>query len=287
MAGIEVRFRRPRQERRHVARHLVDGRLGAVRIGHLPRRGQRRRHRDVEVGEIRVVMQPLGRLRTRELLDQRRRLRTVAGQQRVDVVGAVMPCLRHQRQVGRQRIVVGGPRGDLVRERRRKIVRRHVLARRGFPGFRIHRRLFDHPLIGNRLNLGLGIADLGQIAERHILQAVAGRADLLEHLKAALQLPVVVFAEEAVRRQPNILGMQVEDVLGRFRRRLLDRGLGGAEERDREHEDEGRADEGCDNARHDGLLSPSRFRRAPRATSAAGPPTSSGWCRPASRAPLP
>ena len=55
-------------------RHLVDGRLRAIRIGHLPVRRQRRRHRDVEVREVGIVVQVRRRLGVRELLQELGRL---------------------------------------------------------------------------------------------------------------------------------------------------------------------------------------------------------------------
>ena len=56
---------------------------------------------------------------------------------------------------------------------------------------------------GERLDRRLGefrSARLGEIAEAHALQSVAGGADLLVDLKAALQLRLVVLAGEAAER---------------------------------------------------------------------------------------
>src|SRR3546814_7986625 len=85
-----------------------------------------------------------------------------------------------------------------------------VLARRRFAGIGIDRRLLDHPLRGDRLHLGLVIADALEIAEMHEVDRVARRADFLVHLEAALELLVVVLAERAVGRQRERLGLLVE-----------------------------------------------------------------------------
>src|SRR3546814_10225010 len=87
----------------------------------------------------------------------------------------------------------------------------------------IDRRLLDHPLRGDRLHLGLVIADALEIAEMHEVDRVARRADFLVHLEAALELLVVVLAERAVGRQRERLGLLVEFLGDGRLRRLVDR----------------------------------------------------------------
>ncbi len=71
LARIHLRLGRPTQEGGRVLRHLVDRRLGLARaVGHLPLARQRRRHGEIEIGEIGIVVQPLRRLDVRELLEQ-------------------------------------------------------------------------------------------------------------------------------------------------------------------------------------------------------------------------
>ena len=112
----------------------------------------------------------------------------VAGQQRIDVGRAALARLGDQRQVGRERVVVRGARGDLVGERRREVVGRQRLAGRWLAGVRVDRRDLDLPVGRDRLHLGLVVAELREVAERDELEGVAGRADLLVDLEAALEL---------------------------------------------------------------------------------------------------
>ena len=65
------------------------------------------------------------------------------------------------------------------------------------------------PADGQRLDGGLGelrAARLGEIAEAHALQAVAGAADVLIDLEAALELRLVVLAAETRKRPGLALG---------------------------------------------------------------------------------
>ena len=90
------RRRRPAPSGRRVG-------LGAVRIGDLAVGGERRRHRDVEVGEIGIVVE----VRPGDFRG------SLAGgfwkpvSERIDIGRAALARLGDQRQVGRQRIVVG------------------------------------------------------------------------------------------------------------------------------------------------------------------------------------
>src|SRR5690606_41611070 len=105
----------------------------------------------------------------------------------------------HQREVRRDRVVVRGTRSDVVRERRREIVGRRAGARGRFAGVRID--AWHGPARGLGLHFGFGVAKLREIADRHELERVAGRADLLVDLVAALELLLVPFAEGAFVRE--------------------------------------------------------------------------------------
>src|SRR5690606_5257235 len=83
--------------------------------------------------------------------------------------------------------------------------------------------VLDQIFGGQRFDLRLRIAELGQVAEMDELQPVAGGADLAIDLQAALQLGAVELAQEAV---------MVPVLLGRFRR------LGGLRAQRRGGEDE-------------------------------------------------
>src|SRR4029079_17204988 len=101
----------------------------------------------------------------------------------------------------RKRIVVGSARRNLVRIGRREMVGGQCLARRRLPRLRIHARNFGLPLVGDRLDLRLAVAELVKVIEGDVRQAVAGRADLLVNLEATLKLLLVEPAEGAVARQ--------------------------------------------------------------------------------------
>src|SRR5262249_27462760 len=106
--------------------------------------------------------------------------------------------LGDQRQVGRRRAAIGRARGLLVRERRREVVRRAA-------------RTLEHLAVVVRAVLDLvlrrerrclrrrvaGAAGVGEVAERDIGQAVAGRADFLVDLQATLQRAAIILAEPA------------------------------------------------------------------------------------------
>ena len=127
--------------------------LGAPsRIGDLAVAGQRRRHREVQIGEIGIVIQALGGLGGREMLEQFGRLLLVAGEQRIDVRRAAFARLGHQRQVGRHRIAVGGARRGLIGVRVREAVGRGGLAGRRLAGVGVDRRDFDLPEIAGAAN---------------------------------------------------------------------------------------------------------------------------------------
>ena len=166
MPALEVGLGRPQQEGSDVLGHLVDRwRWVPLGIGHLTVRGDRRRHGDVEVGEIGVVVQPFRRRRGGELRQQLRRWVLIAGQQRIDIGGAAFPGLGHQREVGRKRVVVRRARCSLIGVRRREAVRGNGLAGCSFAGIRVDARNLDCPLVGDRLHLGFAIAELVKVAE--------------------------------------------------------------------------------------------------------------------------
>ena len=107
MAIFQLGLGGPHQEGRHVLGHLVDRRRGrSLGIGDLPVARQRRRHRQVQIGEIRIVIEAVGGLGGREILEQFRRLRLITGEQRIDVSRPALARLGHQRQVGRKRIAL-------------------------------------------------------------------------------------------------------------------------------------------------------------------------------------
>ena len=161
-----------------------------------------------------------------------------------------MARLGHQRQVWRDRVVVCRSRRDIVRERFREIVGRNRVACRHFARFGIDVRRFDRPLLRDRLHLGLIISERLEIAESNEFQAMAGRADLLEHLEPALELSLVIFAERAVERVGDMPGRKVELMLHRRLRRFGDIGHRTYEEGDEQPAGKEQADEKCADANH-------------------------------------
>ena len=163
MAALELRLGGPHQERRQ--RPSPSGRPSAWcrRVGHLAVAGQRRRHGDVEVREVRIVVRFCGVFGVRELLQSSRLRRAglvlIAGQQRIDIGRTALARLGDQRQVRRKRIVVRRARRDLVRERRREVVGRKRLAGRRLAGVRVDRRDLVFQSDGDLLDLGLVVAD--------------------------------------------------------------------------------------------------------------------------------
>src|SRR5207253_1502923 len=101
----------------------------------------------------------------------------------------------------------------------------------------------------------LVIAEVVEIAERDVLQAVAVRADLLEDEQAALQLPLIVTepAERSVGPEMHVVArMLVEARLhGRLRRilQILDHA---PEQRPGGDSAEAETDQDAENANHDG-----------------------------------
>jgi hypothetical protein len=77
-------------------------------------------------------------------------------------------------------------------------------------------------LVGDRLDFRLFVTERMQIAERHQAQPVAGRADFLVDLEAALELLLVEFAERAVAGESKRLRLTVKLMLGGRFGRLLE-----------------------------------------------------------------
>src|SRR5262249_24085792 len=150
-------------------------------------------------------------------VDPGRRLLFVARQQRHDVVDAVL-LVRKERygiqdepgeaalegaRLGDDRLVdreaaVAGARRLLVGGRRRKAIGQAAGALEHFA--LVVGSVLD--LVFGRDGGGLGrrelrTAGLGEVAERHQRQAVAGRADLAIDPEAALQLRAIILAEYA------------------------------------------------------------------------------------------
>ncbi|MNV64917.1 hypothetical protein D3C71_1575820 [compost metagenome] len=141
---------------------------------------------------------------------QTRRRRAVTRQQRVDVVGAVVTSLRHDRQVRRSRAAIGGGRRRGVRIGRRELVGGGGVA---------HQRLARLAVDVRDLNfLGQSLHDrvvvrvrvfrvperpvlVAQVTEVHQLHAVARGADFLVDLVAALQLALVIGAERPLEAE--------------------------------------------------------------------------------------
>src|SRR3546814_2487208 len=91
----------------------------------------------------------------------------------------------HQSGVGGKRVVVRRTRCDLVRIGRREAIRRQARTGRGLTRVRIERRNGEG--LRERLHFRLAEADVLKAADRNQLHAVAGRADFLVDLEAALR----------------------------------------------------------------------------------------------------
>ena len=168
---------------------------------------QRVGHGDHAAREVLVVASAIRQF------EARRRL-AVAGQQRIDVVGADGEAVRvlhghldhriaalgarlgDQRQVRRRLAVVGGGGGLVVGERRRQRVRRRALAGEHIPV--VIGAVLDLILGGKGLGLRFREPDVLQIAELDQVHGMTGRADFLVHLVAALSRRPVVGSEQAL-----------------------------------------------------------------------------------------
>src|SRR3546814_9360845 len=122
----------------------------------------------------------------------------------------------HQSGVGGKRVVVRRTRCDLVRIGRREAIRRQARTGRGLTRVRIERRNGEG--LRERLHFRLAEADVLKAADRNQLHAVAGRADFLVDLEAALELLAVELPERAVRSQVKLLRVLVEEMCGVFRK---------------------------------------------------------------------
>src|SRR3546814_490816 len=107
-----------------------------------------------------------------------------------------MACLCDQREIRRNRIVVRSTGGDVIREGRREVVGRRARTHGVLTGVRISARNLEASC--DRLNFGVAVAQSGEVTESGVLERVAGRADFLVNLEAALKLLVVELAERAV-----------------------------------------------------------------------------------------
>src|SRR3546814_14265657 len=75
-------------------------------------------------------------------------------------------------------------------------------------------------------------------------------ADFLEHLETALELRLVVLAERPVEREGHMLGVEVELMLHRLRRRLGDEGHRAHQKGNQQPAREEEADKKCADAYH-------------------------------------
>ena len=107
------------------------------------------------------------------------------------------------------------------------------------------------PLIGDRADLGFGIADVAQVAERDLGQAVAGRADLAIDLEAALELLPVEAAERPFEREAHVVARrEMVSRLGRLLGRTGDIAVGAVAESPQHDEGEDEPDEDAQTANH-------------------------------------
>ena len=167
----------------------------------------------------------------------------IAGQKRCNVIGAVAARLRHQRKIGRNRIVVRCGGSDIVGIGRREIVGRQARASGRFASVRVDPRNLLR--CGEGFDLTLVVTDLLEVAEGHVLQAVTGRADFVVNLEAALELLDVPLAERAVEGERDIARLFVRQVTGRL---FGHRGIGAEHERIERDECEAEPDENGDEA---------------------------------------
>src|SRR3546814_4323909 len=123
------------------------------------------------------------------------------------------------------------------------MVRGQRLAGGGFARVRIYRRPLDLPLVGDRLHLGLVIAEIGKVAERDEAEAMTGGADLLVDLQAALQLLAVERAKRAIALESDGPGLEMELVLHRLDRGVGDVGARAGDRGDQQNENEAGTDQ--------------------------------------------
>src|SRR5690606_905346 len=118
-----------------------------------------------------------------------------------------------------------------------------------FPGVRIHAR--DSPFGRGGLYFGFAVTKLREVAERHVLEAVASRADFLVNLVAALDLLVVPASKGAIAGKLQRLGLLMEGVLGGLFAKALGRGSVRAGSESPEHRDgEAKPNEDADQPDH-------------------------------------
>src|SRR5262249_52889794 len=123
----------------------------------------------------------------------------VAGQDAKDIIGPSLSCLDNHRQIRWK--------GAIVCDAGRLVVRKWARDRIRGPGWSLEHLplivgLFVGDLVGggDSLDLVLVVAEIGKVAKIEMLDRMAGGADLLVNLKAALRRSPVVGAEDAVER---------------------------------------------------------------------------------------
>ena len=185
------------QEVHDITRFLIDRRFGAVLVGD-GIVAQWRRHLDDATRHVRVVV---GTGRDGNIV---RCFLTVAGEDRVDVVRPVLARFDQQALIRRRGTVVGGAGGFLIGVGAGEFIRRQAGTVEHLT--RVVRAVMD--LVAGRegLHFRRTETDILKRAERHAFQAVAGRADFLVHLQAALDRLLVELAEGTVERPVDLLG---------------------------------------------------------------------------------
>ncbi len=124
MPVLQLGFSGPHQECGNVLRVLILGGLGAIIICHLTIARQWRGHREIEVREIRVVMQTSWRFCVGESLQQIGGLILVSRHKRIDIRRAIMTRLGDEREIRWQSVVVRRTRRRFIGKGRRNMVSR-------------------------------------------------------------------------------------------------------------------------------------------------------------------
>ena len=160
---------------------------------------QRRRHGDVPAREIGVVIFAVRHL------EAGGRLLAEAGEDRIDILRPALARLDDQRQIGRQRAAVVGAGGLLVGEGRREMIGRRAGRISGCPCRRRSRPCRwarPEPCSPPRSPCAWASVKPGPPGSARSwnatwLRPMAGRADFLVDLEAALQRAAVIGAERA------------------------------------------------------------------------------------------
>ena len=115
---------------------------------------------------------------------------------------------------------------------------------------------------GDRFHFVVVVAQRLEVAEGDEAQRVAGLADFVIDLEAALQLPLVELAEGAVAGQRKLLGVQVKLVLGGRGYAFLGKVYRADDQRPGERAREEQSDEDGEDADHMSVF-PSRWIKQP------------------------